>query len=482
MAEFSVNVVTTAGLALIARAAAASQLIYTRVLSDADAMTAAAAALATPADFSGPEGTILAASATDVSCRVVGRIGNQSTAAAVKTFAVCAKIDGDANDVVVAVLSDDAEIPIPDTSSPVTGVEIGFLLNIASADTVTVQVTGAGSVTFGDIARFVSCHKAGDPTTGEDQTILGDKTFSGDCIFEQGATFSDEIGCTTITTSGSVEIGDAIVCNGKLTTGDDAAFGGDVMLSGSSVPAGEECILRASQATAGSTTTDMLMILWPSGYAADETLIELASDKVIVDGALEANSLYVATSVYIYTTLTVEGVATFTDPIVVAASSQIKCVDGSQKVRVQVTSYGVSVKNASETELAAIDTTAGNITTSGTVSAAGVSVGASGITGTAASRDNDDNLVIPIGGLVLAYVPKQSSASTVYAGEVIQTTSFNPAIRVGYLRDDGSLTAGGVPDQMGYVDSVLPAGKYACLSTIQVSTTQGCLALLQRVE
>lgn len=59
MAEFSVNAVTTAGLALIARAAAASQLIYTRVLSDADAMTAAAAALATPADFSGPEGNEL---------------------------------------------------------------------------------------------------------------------------------------------------------------------------------------------------------------------------------------------------------------------------------------------------------------------------------------------------------------------------------------------------------------------------------------
>ena len=177
MAEFSVNVVTTAGLALIARAAAASQLIYTRVLSDADAMTAAAAALATPADFSGPEGTILAASATDVSCRVVGRIGNQKTAATVKTFAVCAKIDGDASDVVVAVLSDDAEIPIPDTSSPITGVEIGFRINISSADTVTVQVTGAGCVTFGDIARFVSCHKAGDPKTGEQQTILGAKRF-----------------------------------------------------------------------------------------------------------------------------------------------------------------------------------------------------------------------------------------------------------------------------------------------------------------
>lgn len=288
MAEFAVNVVTTAGLALIARATAASQLIYTRVLSDADAMTAAAAALATPADFSGPEGTILAASATDVSCRVVGRIGNQATAASVKTFAVCAKIDGDASDVVVAVLSDDAEIPIPDTSSPVTGVEIGFLLNIASADTVTVQVTGAGSVTFGDIARFVSCHKAGDPTTGEAQTILGDKAFSDDVDIAGGlgvtgdAVFADD-----------VEINGGLVVDGAVTEEEVTVGKTLFIVGGQAIDTQDTVKIYQNYVTVGSDTAVRLYFGWPS-LAADASQVLFDADVYVygleIMGALEAGS------------------------------------------------------------------------------------------------------------------------------------------------------------------------------------------------
>lgn len=282
MAEFSVNVVTMAGLALIARAAAASQLIYTRVLSDVDAMTAEAAALATPADFSGPEGTILAASATDVSCRVVGRIGNQSTAATVKTFAVCAKIDGDASDVVVAVLSDDAEIPIPDTSSPVTGVEIGFLINIASADTVTVQVTGAGSVTFGDIDRLVSCHKAGDPTAGENQTILGNKTFSDDVDIAGGlgvtgdAVFADE-----------VEINGALVVDGAVTE-ENVTIGKTLSIVGEGVDNDDTCLLWQKYETVGGDDVVQLCVAWPN-IAADYSRLYFGGGAVF-QGAIETPS------------------------------------------------------------------------------------------------------------------------------------------------------------------------------------------------
>lgn len=317
MAEFSVNVVTTAGLALIARAAAASQLIYTRVLSDADAMTAAAAAIATPADFSGPEGTILAASATDVSCRVVGRIGNQKTAATVKTFAVCAKIDGDASDVVVAVLSDDAEIPIPDTSSPITGVEIGFLINISSADTVTVQVTGAGSVTFGDITRFVSCHKAGDPTAGERQTILGSKRF------ENGADFGAGVGIEgELVVEGAVEMNNELLVDGQSQFNNNLHVYGELGILGNpSIDNGDLAVItQAVTPDTGSGSTLTMLLDWP--YIVEDNIVFSVGAKMVCQG-LEATGDAVITGTCTCTgKLTVETVSEFRDDVTISSSAR----------------------------------------------------------------------------------------------------------------------------------------------------------------
>ena len=185
MPQFSVNIVTPAGRALLARASSALQLIYTRVMASETALTAAEAAASVPAGFP-VAGTILAASATENVARIVGKISSASLSAAVtlKSFALCAKIDGDAEDAVLAVLSDaNASVPLPGSSAVDVNAEIGFLLTITDAGQVTVEVTGAGSVTFGDIARFLSLYKAGDPTKGEAQTVRGEKTFSGDVQF-----------------------------------------------------------------------------------------------------------------------------------------------------------------------------------------------------------------------------------------------------------------------------------------------------------
>ena len=311
MAEFAVNVVTTAGLALIARATAASQLIYTRVLSDADAMTASAAALATPADFSGPGGTILAASATDVSCRVVGRIGNQSTPATVKTFAVCAKIAGDASDVVVAVLSDDAEIPVPDTSSPVTGVEVGFLLNISSADTVTVQVTGAGSVTFGDIERFVSCHKAGDPTQGERQTILGAKRF------ENGADFGAGVGIEgELVVEGAVEMNNELLVDGLAQFNNNLHVYGELgILGNSSIDNGDLAVFtQAVTPDTGGGSTLTLLLDWP--YIVEDNIIFSVGAKMVCQGLEATGDVVISGSTTLSGALTVETVSEFKDDVV----------------------------------------------------------------------------------------------------------------------------------------------------------------------
>lgn len=318
MAEFSVNVVTTAGLALIARAAAASQLIYTRVLSDADAMTDAEAALATPADFSGPSGDILAASATDVSCRVVGRIGNQTTAATVKTFAVCAKIDGDASDVVVAVLSDDAEIPIPDTSSPVTGVEIGFLISISSADTVTVQVTGAGSVTFGDIARLVSCHKAGDPTAGEQQTILGAKRF------ENGADFGAGVGIEgELVVADSVEMNDELLVDGQAQFSNNLhVYGALGILGDPSIDNGDLAVLTQTVTPdTGSGSTLTLLLDWP--HIVEDNIVFAVGAKMVCQGLEASGDAVITGTCSISGKLTVETVSEFQDDVTFNGNTDI---------------------------------------------------------------------------------------------------------------------------------------------------------------
>ena len=191
MAGFRINTITVDGVALIARATATSQLIYTRVLSATAAMTEQEAGAAKVGDFGGAEGSILSVSAADDRAIIRGVIYNQPSEITLKTFALCAKIDGDASDVVLAVQSDpDAAVTVPANTAPTVGVEVDFLITIADAQNVTVESIGPGTVSFGDLARFVSLHKAGDPTSGEDQTIQGAKTFSDSAHFAVGFTSS----------------------------------------------------------------------------------------------------------------------------------------------------------------------------------------------------------------------------------------------------------------------------------------------------
>ena len=189
MAGFRINTITLDGVALIARATATSQLIYTRVLSATAAMTEQEAGAAKVGDFDGAEGSILSASAADDRAMIRGVIYNQPSEITLKTFALCAKIDGDASDVVLAVQADpDAAVTVPADTAPTVGVEVDFLITIANAQNVTVESIGPGTVSFGDLARFVSLHKAGDPTSGEGQTIQGAKTFSDSAHFAVGFT------------------------------------------------------------------------------------------------------------------------------------------------------------------------------------------------------------------------------------------------------------------------------------------------------
>lgn len=221
MAGLSVNTITVSGLTLLARATAASQLIYTRVLGSAVALVQAEAELADLSDFTDAGGDILSASADGNRAIVRGVLRNQAETVTLRSFALCAKIAGDATDVVLAVQSDpDATATIPGAGLPDAAVEVSWLLAIDNAGSVTVESVGPGTVSFSDLARFVSAHKAGDPTSGDDQTILGVKSFA------------DNIGIDgTLFVGGHADLDSGVVVNGATDLNDGATVGGDIVPS-----------------------------------------------------------------------------------------------------------------------------------------------------------------------------------------------------------------------------------------------------------
>ena len=212
---YSVNVLTANGKAVIAGASASNRLIYTRMLTSSDAMTAEDAAAASVSDFEGPEGPIVAASATDNVARVVGVVRNTSTGAdpvELRSFALCGRLESATQDAVLLVLSDPvASVILPSSSAPLSGSSVGFSLRIDAGVAAMVTITSAGSATVSDLERMVSCHRAGDATAGDAQNVRGIKMFL------------DGLGASVL----EVEKDDAKGWSG------DAAIGGGLLVSGS---------------------------------------------------------------------------------------------------------------------------------------------------------------------------------------------------------------------------------------------------------
>lgn len=227
---FSISIVTADGANLIAQATSSNQIVMVDALSCTLAATDAAdLASKTVSWYDGISGTIESSSATDNVAKVIAKFGNAgATAQPVKSIALRAKLanQADSSAVIIAAMSDEnSEIVLPSSSSvaQVERVIFNFAVN-ADDQTETVYADGA---TIADLARFVSMYKAGDPTQGEYQTILGDKSFSddvsvgGDLAVTGESSFTDDV---TI-------YGDASV-DGQLSVDSDASFTDDVTISG----------------------------------------------------------------------------------------------------------------------------------------------------------------------------------------------------------------------------------------------------------
>ena len=201
---FSSQVVTVAGRTLIASATATNQIVFVKALS----------ATTVPADpsqtsgYDGVQGTITSSSATNNIARVVTSYNNALTSAPqpVKAIALMGKLasQSDSEAVIFAYCTDvDSEIFFPGNGAPDQITR--FAYNIAFEGTAPLEVTEAGAASLSDLDRFVSCHRAGDPTTGDVQTIRGRKTFTNETTFQSTLSSSSLIK-TTGAVSGSTGI------------------------------------------------------------------------------------------------------------------------------------------------------------------------------------------------------------------------------------------------------------------------------------
>lgn len=183
---FSVNALTTAGNALLAQATSSNPIVYIGAvasINDYTALEIASMDNPTDAAWTVKNGVIVAASATDITARIIAGFYNQSTSQTVKTVGIVGRLasESDADAIVVAAVSDStASIRIPDTTEAAVRVEIAINIAISDALSVTVTSSTAGSAMLSDLDRLVSCHIAGQPTKGERQTVYGIKDFRDD--------------------------------------------------------------------------------------------------------------------------------------------------------------------------------------------------------------------------------------------------------------------------------------------------------------
>ena len=201
---FSSQVVTVAGRTLIASATATNQIVFVKALSAPTVPTDPSE----PSGYVGMQGSVTSSSSTNNVARVVTSYKNANLNAPqpVKAIALTGRLasQSDAEAVIFAYCTDaDSEIYLPGKNAPEQITR--FAYNIAFEGNSPLEVTEAGAASLSDLDRFVSLHRAGDPTTGEVQTIRGRKTFTNE-ITLQSTLSSSSLIKTTGAVSGSTGI------------------------------------------------------------------------------------------------------------------------------------------------------------------------------------------------------------------------------------------------------------------------------------
>lgn len=254
---FSSQIVTVAGRTLIASATATNQIVFVKALS----ATTVPADPSVTSGYDGVQGSVTSSSATNNVARVVTSYSNAPTSASqpVKAIALMGKLasQSDAEAVIFAYCTDvDSEIFFPGNNAPDQITR--FAYNIAFEGNAPLEVTEAGAASLSDLDRFVSLHRAGDPTTGEEQSIKGSKTFDGEVTLKGAVHMSANIVPTKGTT---YKIGESVdsrlsdVYTEKLHV--STIIGGDTIASNWNIELGNSVMPESSTVTEGGSSVSL---------------------------------------------------------------------------------------------------------------------------------------------------------------------------------------------------------------------------------
>ena len=180
---FSINCLTYSGTQLLAQASAANPIVYIGAVASTnsyDEATLQQMSSTSDSRWNVDGGVIIASSATNNTARIIAGFRNRASEATIKTIGITARLSSaaDGDEIVLAAVSDTAaSIRIPSTAEPAVTIEVALNIAVSDALSVTVTSSTAGSAMLSDLDRLVSCHKAGQPETGERQTIYGVKEF-----------------------------------------------------------------------------------------------------------------------------------------------------------------------------------------------------------------------------------------------------------------------------------------------------------------
>lgn len=180
---FSINCLTYSGTQLLAQASAANPIVYIGAVASTnsyDEATLQQMSSTSDSRWNVDGGVIIASSATNNTARIIAGFHNRSSEATIKTIGITARLSSAAegDEIVLASVSDTAaSIRIPSTAEPPVTIEIALNIAVGNELAVTVTSSTAGSAMLSDLDRLVSCYKAGQPTTGERQTVYGVKVF-----------------------------------------------------------------------------------------------------------------------------------------------------------------------------------------------------------------------------------------------------------------------------------------------------------------
>lgn len=120
-----------------------------------------------------------AASKFDGQARLLLTFGGGEATLKTLVVTACAVESGvRTNEVVLCMASDDVGIKVFDTTSMDVHTNVALMFKFSNTSSITVSgLTTTEYALQGDLERLVSCHKAAEPSVGENQTILGNKTF-----------------------------------------------------------------------------------------------------------------------------------------------------------------------------------------------------------------------------------------------------------------------------------------------------------------